>query len=113
MKKTHLIASCLIIALGVAHVGFANFSNFTERSLWFVGAGLAAIFGGFLNLVFARAGDRDRTTRVLCHAANVLLAAFFIVGAILTPRPQAFCALGLVLVIGVSAALMHRSPTTR
>lgn len=100
MKRIHLVAAYLLIALGVVHICFANFANFTERSLWFVGAGLAAIFGGFLNIVVSRASG-DAMIRTLCHVANVLLVAFFIVGVLLTPQAQAFC--GLALVLGVAA----------
>lgn len=102
MKRLHRITAYLLIALGLVHIGFANFGNFTERSLWFVGAGLAAIFGGFLNLVLTRAAG-DAMIRTLCHAANVLLVAFFVVGVVLTPQLQAFCALALVLVMAAVA----------
>ena len=105
MKRIHQITAYLFIALGVVHIGFANFTNFTERSLWFVGAGLAAIFGGFLNLVFARAGG-DPMIRTLCYVANFLLVAFFIVGAILTPQAQAFCGLTLVAAMAAARASM-------
>lgn len=103
MRRAHLIAAYLLITLGLVHIGFANDGNFTERSLWFVGAGLAAIFGGFLNLAFQRAGAADSGVRLLCHIANVLLTVFFIVGAYLVPRPQAFAALALVLLLATAA----------
>ena len=45
------IVSSIIILLGIVHIFFAFPLRMNTDTLWFVGAGMAIIFAGLLNLV--------------------------------------------------------------
>lgn len=99
LKLLSKIAAYLIIVIGVVHLSFTPFaySRVTDNTVWFVGSGLAAIFGGFLNLIWLRNIGRDRVTYWLCLIASLLLALFFVLAAVVIPSPPPL--LGVVLIV--------------
>ncbi len=99
LKLLSKIAAYLIIVIGIVHLSFTPFaySRITDNTVWFVGAGLAAIFNGFLNLIWLRNIGRDRVAYWLCLVANLLLALFFVLAAVVIPSPPPF--LGVVLLV--------------
>ena len=106
LKLLSKIAAYLIIVTGIVHISFTPFaySRITDNMIWFVGAGLAAIFSGFLNLIWLRSIGKDRVTYWLCLVANLLLALFFVLAAVVIPSPPPF--LGVVLLVFENVAVM-------
>ena len=53
MKILDWICAVVVLALGVVHCVFTPFAypSFSVAALWFLGAGLALIFGGMLNVL--------------------------------------------------------------
>lgn len=97
MEILYKIVTGLIIVLGFLHVGFApfNFSSFDMDTMWFLGAGVAIILAGVLNLVVIRESGKDRLVRTLCLIANATLALLFGIALIQLTQPQII--VGLVL----------------
>lgn len=102
-RTLYKICIGLIVALGLLHVSFTSFSRFTIGAMWFLSAGLAIVFAGFLNFVLLRDAGRDRVIQTLVHLANVLITALFSVAIFLLPEPQAFFGLGLFALTTVLA----------
>ena len=103
-----------MIVIGTVHLSFTPFaySRITDNAVWFVGAGLAAIFNGFLNLIWLRNIGQDRLTHRLCLVANLLLALFFVLAAVVIPSPPPF--LGLVLLVfEIIAVIILGKPQSR
>ena len=115
MKLLSKIAAYLIIAIGVVHLSFAPFaySRITGNTVWFVGAGLAAIFGGFLNLIWLRSIGKDRLTYWLCLVANLLLALFFVLAAIVIPSPPPFLGVALLVFEIIAVIMLGKSKSWR
>ena len=68
----------------------SNYEIFGVDALWFLGAELAVVLAGSLNVAPAR-GERDRLVRALCHATHALFAALFAAAALfILPEPQVF-----------------------
>ncbi|MBA3320966.1 MAG: hypothetical protein H0T45_05905 [Pyrinomonadaceae bacterium] len=97
LNKIHLISAWLLVALGLIHIGFTPFAyrQFTHNALWFVGAGLALVFAGFLNVAAARIAGQDKVVHRLCLIANASVFALFCVALSLLREPQVF--VGLLL----------------
>ena len=93
------IAAYLIIAIGVIHLSFTPFAyrRFSDNTIWFMGAGLASIFAGFLNIVWVRNIGKDHAIYVLCLIANIILLSFFALAAFVIPSPPPFIGVTLSL----------------
>ena len=106
MKTAHKVCAWLLVALGAVHTAVTPLvvERFSARAVWFAGAGLAMIFGGFLNVVLN--GSRaalSRAGRALCHAANLLMLVFGALAVTVVPEPQAYFALLLIVVVTFTA----------
>jgi hypothetical protein len=97
MRRLHLFCAYLSILLGIAHLSFTprNYGGLSLDAIWFASAGLAILFGGFLNLTFVRSAAPEPILRWLCFAANLLLAFFFLLAIPLLREPQVFFGAGL------------------
>jgi hypothetical protein len=69
------IVSYVIILLGVVHISFAFPLHMNTDTLWFVGAGMAIIFAGLLNLVAIDGGGSKftKSVAVIVNAFNCTL----------------------------------------
>ena len=78
MHKLLKIVSYVIILLGLVHISFAFPLYKNTDTLWFVGAGMAIIFAGLLNLVaLDRGGSKfTKTIALIINALNSLLFCF-------------------------------------
>ncbi len=110
LKLLSKIAAYLIIAIGVIHLSFTPFAynRFTDNTVWFIGAGLASIFAGFLNIVWVRNIGKDRAIYVLCLLANVFLMSFFVLAAFLIPSPPPFIGLSLSLFESIAVMVLRK-----
>lgn len=110
LKLLSKIAAYLMIALGVIHLSFTPFaySRFTDNTIWFMGAGLALIFAGFLNIVWVRNIGKDRAIYVLCLIANIILLSFFALAAFVIPSPPPFIGVTLFLFETIAAIVLGK-----
>jgi hypothetical protein len=92
LRTLHKIAAYLIVALGCAHVLFTfhDYDSFNLRALWFLGAGVAIVFAGFINIILLGPAGRERTARVLGLVANVFCLVMFAAALVLMRQPQVF-----------------------
>jgi len=111
LKILHTVSSVLLTALGVVHTALTPvfYGRLTLGALWFAGAGLAMIFVGFLNLTFSHSTSRDRLTRILCYAANLLVVVFGSLTVVLDREPQVIFGLVLIVLMTTTAFMLRRS----
>ena len=90
MKKLYLIATGVILFLGVGHTLLTPmfFSQFSADALWFAGTGLALVFLGFFNLAAARVQAQWIYTYVI--PANIILAIYVTAIVAVLPEIQAY-----------------------
>ena len=104
LKRLSRIAAYMMIALGVVHLSFTPFafSRFTDNTVWFMGAGLAPIFAGFLNIVWVTNAGNDRVIYVMCLIANIGLLSLFVLAAFVIPSPPPFIGSSLTLIASIA-----------
>lgn len=86
----------------------SNYEIFGVDALWFLGAELAVVLAGSLNVAPAR-GERDRLVRALCHATHALFAALFAAAALfILPEPQVFFGALLFATAAISGSVLGR-----
>ena len=93
LKTLYRISTYLVILLGLAHILFTipNYGwRWTLDAVWFMSAGFAIVFAGFLNLALLRGADADKVIRLLCLISNVLLALLFGAAITLLNQPQVY-----------------------
>lgn len=92
MKTLHLIASILIIALGLLHCSFTfvNYHGISYEAAWFLGTGFAIILAGFLNIALLRDGGRDTVIWAMALTTNVAFLVGFGFAAYMMRQPQVF-----------------------
>ena len=97
LSTLHSIASYLIVVLGCVHelFTFHNYDHLDLDAVWFLGAGLAIVYTGLLNIVVLRARARDRISLALCLLPNLIMLAGFAAGLALLRQPQVF--IGILL----------------
>ena len=88
MKQFLQIVSLLIILLGLIHIGFALAFEGGTGTLWFVGAGIAIVFAGLINLVALDSGTSFSFWIALL--GNVVLLFLFCVAVSLLNEPQVY-----------------------
>lgn len=108
MNLAYKIITYSAILLGIIHQTFAlGASKFTQNTLWFVGAGFALIFAGFLNLALIKISPKDSFLRALCIIANLTITILFVVALITVMRePQVFVGIGIFALLTVFSALV-------
>lgn len=86
-----------MILLGIIHITMAfPICGFAINDLWFIGAGLAIIFSGFLSLVAARDCSRSLAGS-LAFASSLILAVLFIFARQVLIGPQIYIGIYLYL----------------
>lgn len=115
LKKLHALFAWLGVALGAAHalLTAVAYERFTPGALWFLGAGFAVVFAGFLNLALNRNPRADPLSRALCVVANVAVALLFGAALFLMSEPQIFAGLFLFSFEAVAVILLGRGPGAR
>lgn len=89
MFTTIRIVSLLIILLGSIHISFAFPLQANTNTLWFVGAGMAIVFAGLLNLV---AIDRrgSKFTKTIATITNAFNCAGFCIALPILNQSQVY-----------------------
>jgi hypothetical protein len=106
-SKFHSIISYSLILFGIIHLYFTScLVAFDEYALWFIGAGIAIIFAGFINLI--RAKSSEKIVFIICLITNFIMASLFVVALFAMHKPQVY--LGIVLsVIALILSLKNTS----
>ena len=98
MKILDWICAVVVLALGVVHCVFTPFAypSFSVAALWFLGAGLALIFGGMLNVLRLQGASSPlaRTFSAMANAGMLAFALLFAAQVSLARNPQ-----GIVLIV--------------
>lgn len=95
------IVSYIIILLGIVHISFAFPLHMNTDTLWFVGAGMAIIFAGLLNLV---ALDRNgsKFTKSTAVVVNALNCTMFCCALPILNEPQVYVGIAIFLITTVA-----------
>jgi hypothetical protein len=91
------IVSYLIVLLGMVHISFAFPLHMHIDTFWFVGAGMAIIFAGLLNLVVIDRGGSKFTKTIAVITSSFNCALFCFALAILN-EPQVYIGITIFLV---------------
>jgi hypothetical protein len=114
LRTLYRISTYLVILLGLAHILFTipNYGwRWTLDAVWFMSAGFAIVFAGFLNLALLRGAGSDSLVRLLCLISNVLLALLFGAAITLLNQPQVY--FGMLLFAFESVAVLLLPKNTR
>ena len=117
MKILDQVLAGLLVLLGCVHNFVAapmTYDSLTTQTLWFVSAGLALWYAGFINLLRARLDNGSRLLAWLSLLTNATLLAF--VASYATVRgnwtaPESLFLVGVVAVLTItSARSLTKSP---
>jgi hypothetical protein len=104
-SKIHLIISYLIILFGLIHIYFVRcLDSFDTYALWFIGAGIAIIFAGFINLLKTKSSEK--IVFRICILTNFIMTSLFLVALFAMQKPQVY--IGIV-VFAIALALSLKS----
>lgn len=95
------IVSCIIIVLGIVHISFAFPLHMNTDTLWFVGAGMAIIFAGLLNLVAIDRGG-SKFTKGIAVITNAANCAMFCFALPILNEPQVYVGITIFLITTVA-----------
>jgi hypothetical protein len=98
------ITSCIIILLGIVHIGFAFPIQMNEYTLWFVGSGMAIIFSGLLNFVALNRGGSN-FTKLIAVTVNILNCALFFLALSILNQPQVYVGILIFLITSIAFAI--------
>jgi ABC-type Fe3+-siderophore transport system permease subunit len=111
MKILNQVLAGLLVLLGCIHNFVAapmTYSNLSTQALWFVSAGLALWYAGFINLLRAQSDNGGRLLAWLALVTNATLLAF--VASYATVRsnwtaPESLFLVGVVAALTTTSAL--------
>lgn len=87
----------IIILLGIVHIGFVfPIVEFDINNLWFIGAGIAIILSGILNII-AVINCGQRWLGYLAMAGNAVMAILFLLARQVLEGPQVYIGMYLYL----------------
>ena len=97
MNTVHKIVSALIVLLGLAHCGFTflNYSGLSMDAFWFLGAGIAIVLAGFLNVALIRVRGRDTVIWLMTLLTNLAFLLLFGLATFMLRESQVFVGLAL------------------
>lgn len=95
------IVSYIIILLGIVHISFAFPLYMNADTLWFVGAGMAIIFSGLLNLVAIDRGG-SKFTKWIAIIINAINCAMFCFALPILKEPQVYVGITIFLITTVA-----------
>ena len=101
MHRIIKIVSCIIILLGIVHIGFAFPLHRNADTLWFVGAGMAIVFTGLLNLVAIDRGG-SKFTKWIAVITNAINCAMFCFALPILKEPQIYVGVTIFLIATVT-----------
>jgi hypothetical protein len=97
---------CLVL-LGCVHNFVAaplTYDQLSARALWFVSAGLALWYAGFINLLRSYTAEPTRLLRTFCVLTNLSMLAFVLTYAVVRGNwaaPDALALIGVVATLTV------------
>lgn len=99
MRTVHIVASILIVGLGLLHCGFTfvNYNGLSFDAAWFIGTGFAIVLAGFLNIAMVRDGGRDTVIGAMTLITNVVFLLGFAAASYMMRQPQVFVGAALFL----------------
>lgn len=113
-----ILGWCLVL-LGCVHNFVAaplTYNRLSTSALWFVSAGLALWYAGFINLLRAYAAEPTRLLRTVCILTNLSMLAFVLAYAAVRGNWAAPEALALIVTVAaltvfsaVAGAARHRA----
>ena len=107
-SKIHLILSYIIILFGIIHLYFTScLETFDEYALWFIGAGIAIIFAGFINLI--RTKSSEKIVFIICLLTNSLMTVLFALALFAMHKPQVYIG---IAVFAIAFILSLKKPAT-
>jgi hypothetical protein len=95
------IASYIIILLGIVHTSFAFPLHMNTDTLWFVGAGMAIVFAGLLNLVSIHQGG-SQFTKGVAIIVNAFNCGMFCFALPILNEPQIYAGITIFLITTVA-----------
>jgi len=95
------IVSYIIILLGIVHISFAFPLHMNTHTLWFVGAGMAIIFAGLLNLVAIDRGG-STFTKAIAVITNTFNGAMFCFALPILNEPQVYLGITIFLITTIA-----------
>lgn len=92
MRIAHIVASILIVALGLLHCAFTfwNYYGISFDAAWFLGTGFAIVLAGFINIATNRDSGRDTVIWIMALITNVVFLIGFAFAAYMMRQPQVF-----------------------
>jgi len=104
MKKLRIVTAHLTVLLGIVHVSCAPlfYHGLTLSALWYVGAGLALVFLGFMNVLLPSVEPKCATFAGAI-VANAVALAFAGALAWVLRSPPALIAVVLTAILFVGA----------
>lgn len=105
MRIVDQILGWLLVLVGCVHNFVAaplSYDQLSTQALWFVSAGLALWYAGFINLLRSYSAEPTRLLRALCILTNLSMLAFVLTFVVIRGNWAAPESLAL---IGVVAAL--------
>lgn len=106
------IASCVIILLGMVHISFAFPLHMNTGTLWFVGAGMAIIFAGLLNLV-AINSSVSTFTKWIAVITNAFNCTMFCFAIPILGEPQVYLGIFIFLLTTVGFIILPSGNTNK
>lgn len=107
ISKAHTIVSYLIILFGIIHIYFVHcLDSFDSYALWFIGAGIAIIFTGFINLI--RTKSSEKIVFSICILTNFITASLFVFALFAMQNPQVYIGI-FIFVIAFILSLKKNS----
>lgn len=102
MRIVDRILGWFLVLLGCIHNFVAaplSYEELSARALWFVSAGLALWYAGFINLLRAYSAEPDRLLFVFCLLTNVSMLVFVVTYAAVQSNlaaPESLALIGAV-----------------
>ncbi len=114
MRIVDRVLGWFLVVLGCIHNFVAaplSYNKLSTQALWFVSAGLALWFAGFLNLLRASANEPSKLLLVFCLLTNASLLAFVILFAAIRENwaePEAIALIASVATLTVMSIVSIR-----
>ena len=103
MKIVKKIVPALIMLLGLIHLSFAfPLNNLEIDTLLFIGAGLAIVFAGVINLI-ALMSPHSIIIKLASLVCNAIMLALFVIGTSMLMELQIFAGILLFLISTIFA----------
>ena len=98
------IISGLIVFLGIVHISFAFPLQMNTDTLWFVGAGMAIIFSGLLNMVAIDRGGSN-FSKAIALAVNLFNCGMFCFALPILNEPQVYIGIAIFLFSSITFSM--------